>query len=82
MSAFRQKVTFSVFKARFANNWFLSFEFRRIQESLKNITKSMPEMKIRGSIQKFSDWVDKEIYAYKNKNLLRSKIKGYGDKTR
>jgi hypothetical protein len=26
------------------------------------------EEKIRGSIQKFPDWVDKEIYAYNNKH--------------
>jgi hypothetical protein len=33
------------------------------------------------SIQKFPDWVDNEIYAYKNKHSLRSNTKGYGDKT-
>jgi len=36
---------------------------------------------LRGFIQKFPDWVDKEIYAYKNKRLLRSNTKGYGEKT-
>jgi hypothetical protein len=36
---------------------------------------------IRGCIQKFPDWVDNEICAYKNKNSLRSNAKGYGSKT-
>jgi len=36
---------------------------------------------IRGSIQKFPDWVDNEIYAYNNENSLRSNTKGYGGKT-
>jgi hypothetical protein len=35
----------------------------------------------RGCIQKFPDWVDNEIYAYKNKHSLRSNTKGYGGKT-
>jgi hypothetical protein len=36
---------------------------------------------VRGCIQKFSDWVDKEIYAYNNKHSLRSNTKCYGGKT-
>jgi hypothetical protein len=36
---------------------------------------------VRGCIQKFPDWVDNEIYAYNNKNSLRSNTKGYGGKT-
>jgi hypothetical protein len=32
-------------------------------------------------IQKFPDWVDNEIYAYKIKHPLRSNIKGYVGKT-
>jgi hypothetical protein len=36
---------------------------------------------VRRCIQKFPDWVDKEIYAYNNKHSLRSNTKGYGDKT-
>jgi hypothetical protein len=36
---------------------------------------------IRGCIQKFPDWVDNELYAYNNKNSLRSNEKGYGGKT-
>jgi hypothetical protein len=35
---------------------------------------------VRGYIQKFSDWVDNEIYPYNNKHLLRSNTKGYGGK--
>jgi hypothetical protein len=35
----------------------------------------------RGCIQKFSNCVDNEIYAYNNKHSLRSNIKGYGGKT-
>jgi hypothetical protein len=35
---------------------------------------------IRGYIRKFPDWVDNEIYAYKNKHSLRSNAKGYGGK--
>jgi hypothetical protein len=35
----------------------------------------------RVCIQKFLDWVDKEIYAYNNKQSLRSNTKGYGGKT-
>jgi len=36
---------------------------------------------IRGYIQKFPDWVDKEIYTYNNKNSLRSNTKCYGGKS-
>jgi hypothetical protein len=36
---------------------------------------------LRGFIQKFPDWVDNEIYDYKNKLSLRSNIKDYGGKT-
>jgi hypothetical protein len=36
---------------------------------------------IWGYIQKFPDWVNNEIYAYNNKNSLRSNTKGYGGKT-
>jgi hypothetical protein len=36
---------------------------------------------VRGCIQKFSDSVDNEIYAYNNKHSLRSNTKGYGGKT-
>jgi len=32
-------------------------------------------------IQKFPDWIDKEIQAYNNKHSLRSTTKGYGGKT-
>jgi hypothetical protein len=32
-------------------------------------------------IEKFPDWVDNEIYAYNNKQSLRSNTKGYGGKT-
>jgi hypothetical protein len=32
--------------------------------------------KIRGCIQTFPDWVDKEIYAYNNKHSLISNTKG------
>jgi hypothetical protein len=35
----------------------------------------------RECIEKFPDWVDNEIYAYKNKHSLRSNKKGYGGKT-
>jgi hypothetical protein len=31
---------------------------------------------LRGCIQKFPDWVDKEIYAYNNKHSLRSNTSG------
>jgi hypothetical protein len=34
-----------------------------------------------GYIQKFPDWVDNEIYAYNNKQSMRSNTKGYGGKT-
>jgi len=30
---------------------------------------------------KFPDWVDNEIYAYKNEHSLRSNTEGYGGKT-
>jgi hypothetical protein len=44
-----------------------------------------PRLRMRGAIlrciQKFSDRVDNEIYAYNNKHSLRSNIKGYGNKT-
>jgi hypothetical protein len=36
---------------------------------------------LRLYIQKFPDWVDNEIYAYKNKHSLRGNTKGYGGKT-
>jgi hypothetical protein len=36
---------------------------------------------IRGCIQKFSDWVDNEIYDYSSKHSLRGNTKGYGSKT-
>jgi len=32
-------------------------------------------------IQKFPDWVDNEIYAYKNKHSLRGNTNVYGSKT-
>jgi len=35
---------------------------------------------IRGCIPKFPDWVCNEIYAYNNKQSLRSNTKGYGGK--
>jgi len=34
-----------------------------------------------GVSKSFPDWVDNEIYAYNNKNSLRSNISGYGGKT-
>jgi hypothetical protein len=34
-----------------------------------------------GCIQKFPDWIDKEIYAYNNKHSLRSNTESYGGKT-
>jgi len=37
---------------------------------------------VRGCIQKFPDWVDKEIYAYNNKHSLGSNKNGYDGKTR
>jgi hypothetical protein len=43
------------------------------------IIRSKPP--IRGCNQKFPDWVDNEIYVYKNKFSLRSNTKGYGGKT-
>jgi hypothetical protein len=36
---------------------------------------------IWGCIQNSADWVDNEIYAYKNKHSLRSNTNGYGGKT-
>jgi hypothetical protein len=33
---------------------------------------------VRGCIQKFPDWVEKEMYAYNSKHSLRSNTKGYG----
>jgi hypothetical protein len=53
------------------------------------VTRSVyAEWKIRledwtdeGLYPKFLDWVDNEIYAYKNKHSLRSNTKGYGGKT-
>jgi hypothetical protein len=36
---------------------------------------------VRGCIQKFPDWIDNELYAYKNKHSMRSNTKGYGCKT-
>jgi hypothetical protein len=36
---------------------------------------------LRGCIQKFSDWVDKEIKAYNYKHSLRRNTKGYDGKT-
>jgi hypothetical protein len=39
------------------------------------------DLLVRGCIQKFPDWVDKEIYAYNKKHSLRSNTKGYGGKT-
>jgi hypothetical protein len=41
----------------------------------------MVEASFTWCIQKFPDWVDNEIYAYKNKHSLRSDTKGYGGKT-
>jgi hypothetical protein len=34
-----------------------------------------------GPARVYPDWVDNEIYAYKNKHSLRSNTKGYGGKT-
>jgi hypothetical protein len=39
------------------------------------------QFSVRGCIQKFPDWIDNEIYAYNNKQSLRSNTKGYGGKT-
>jgi hypothetical protein len=39
-----------------------------------------PEQFTRGCIQKFPDWVDKEIYAYLWYYSLKSNTKGYGRK--
>jgi hypothetical protein len=36
---------------------------------------------VRGCIQKFPDWIDKEIYAYNDKGSSRNNTKGYGGKT-
>jgi hypothetical protein len=36
---------------------------------------------VRGCIQKFPEWVDNEIYAYKNKHSLGSNTKDCGGKT-
>jgi hypothetical protein len=38
-------------------------------------------IQVRVCIQKFPDWADEAIYAYKNKHSLRSNMKGYGSKT-
>jgi hypothetical protein len=38
-------------------------------------------LSVRGCIQKFSDWVDNEIYAYNHQLSLRCNIKGYEGKT-
>jgi len=45
--------------------------------------RTPPENKdvIRGCIQKFPDWVDNEIHAYKNNHSLRINTKGYDGKT-
>jgi len=39
------------------------------------------EVNIRTCIEKLLDWVDIQIYAYKDKHSLRSNTKGYGGKT-
>jgi hypothetical protein len=39
------------------------------------------QVRIRGYIQKFPDWINNEIYAYNNKHSFRSNTKGYGSKT-
>jgi hypothetical protein len=45
------------------------------------VDNHLPDPSYRGCIQKFSDWVDNEIYAYNNKHSLGSNTKGHGDKT-
>jgi hypothetical protein len=45
------------------------------------ILSAVLQVYIRGYIQKFPDWVDNEMYAYKNKHSFRSNAKDYGDKT-
>jgi hypothetical protein len=47
-----------------------------------SMAKEICKVSIWGCIQKFPDWVDEEIYAYKNKHSLRSNTEGYGGKTR
>jgi hypothetical protein len=55
---------------------------QKVQIARKYIDKTDGyNFSVRGCIQKFSDWVDNEIYAYKNKHSLRSRTKGYSGKT-
>jgi hypothetical protein len=49
--------------------------------SVCGITGRRQKLLVQGCIQKFPDWVDNEIYAYNNKQSLRSNTKCYGDKT-
>jgi len=51
------------------------------KEFVLEIRNIMVADEVRGCIQKFPDWVDNEIYAYNNKDSLRSNTKGYGGKT-
>jgi hypothetical protein len=47
---------------------------------MKNKNKHPKAQHLRGCIQKFPDWVDKEI-KINNKHSLRSNTRGYGGKT-
>jgi hypothetical protein len=56
---------------RYTNSRFYSLESAFLQQNTHR----------QGCIQMFPDWVDNEIYAYKNKHSLRSNTKVYGGKT-
>jgi hypothetical protein len=71
------------FVSNYLNTTFKSRQQKRGAVDLKIIYKNKQNVlksDIRGCIQTFPDWVDKEIYA-NNKHSLRSNTKGYGDKT-
>jgi hypothetical protein len=51
-----------------------------MDENYKETSAKMASNTAEIRIQKFPDWVDKEIYAY-NKHSLKSNRKGYGGKT-
>jgi hypothetical protein len=69
----------------FLNDWILSI--KRILMLCSNSLNAFGGHQtlainfLRGCIEKFPDWVDNEIYAYKNKHPLKSNTKGYGGKT-
>jgi hypothetical protein len=67
--------------AEFIDNGVLHYEAHKQRNGLAFHLQLLLQIQIRGCIQKFPDWVDKEVNNNNNKPSLRSNTKGYGGKT-